>query len=81
MKKNFNIPILFFLIFLISKEIFSHESEKIVILCILTFITMAYFNTKEMVSNSFLEKSNQLKEEYNDLVILKEDLEKKIRRF
>ena len=45
MVKTFNIPILFFLILLLSKEIFSYDGEKVVILCILSFIIIA-FNSK-----------------------------------
>ena len=81
MKNQVKIPVLFFLLFLISKEIFSHESEKIVIFCILTFIVIAYFNTKEMISNSFLAKSEQLTAEYNNLVTSKENLEKELKKF
>lgn len=81
MKNQIKIPIIFFLIFLISKEIFSHEGEKIVVFCILTFIIIAYFNTKEMISNSFLAKSEQLTNEYNTLVTSKENLEKELKKF
>lgn len=81
MKKNFNIPILFFLILLLSKEVFSYDSEKVVILCILSFIIIAYFNFKEMLSNVFLSQSEKIKEEFNDLALIKENLEKEIKKF
>ena len=39
------------------------------------------FNTKEMISNSFLAKSEQLSTEYNNLVTSKENLEKELKKF
>ena len=81
MKKNFNIPILFFLILLISKEVFSYDSEKVVILCILSFITIAYFNFKDMIYQILQAKSLKLKDEYQELIFEKEKLEKEIRKF
>lgn len=79
--KSFNIPILYFLIFLISKEVFSYDGEKVVILCILSFLFLAYFNLRESLSESFLLKSNKLEEEYKQLADLKLILEKEIYEF
>lgn len=81
MVKHFNVPILFFLLLLLSKEVFSYESEKIVVLCIITFIIVAYFNSKELLTNTFEAQTLKLKEEYSALINEKEDLERKIRQF
>ena len=78
---NFKISILFILIFLISKEVFSYDSEKIVILCILSFLIIVYFNFKDALYQSFISKSTKLTEEYNDLINLKLKLEEEIREF
>lgn len=79
--KSFNIPILYFLIFLISKEVFSYDGEKVVILCILSFLFLAYFNLRESIAESFLLKTNKLEEEYKQLADLKLILEKEIYEF
>lgn len=50
---------------LLSKEMFSYDSEKVVILCILSFVLGAYFYIKEGLSNIFLEHRNNLK---NDII-------------
>ncbi len=78
---NFKIPILAFLLFFLSKEVFSYDSEKVVVLCILSFIILAYFNSKEALHNIFLARTQKLKEEYKDLAIKKASLETEIRRF
>lgn len=78
MKKNFNIPITFILIFLISKEVFSYDSEKIVILCILSFILIVYFNFKTILYETFIAKSEKLKEEFNELLSLRRKFEREI---
>ena len=81
MGKNFKVPVLFFLIMLLSKEVFSYDGEKVVILCILSFIIIVYFNFKDALYNSFVARSLKLKEEYTELVSTKENLEKEIRSF
>ena len=81
MTKNFNIPFIFILAFLISKEIFSYDSEKIVILCILCFLITAYYNTRTALHNSFLSISSKIEEELNNLLDLRHKLEKKIKNF
>lgn len=80
-KNKLNIPILAFLIFFLSKEVFSYDGEKVVILCILSFIILAYFNFKDALYNAFTARTMKLKEEYTDLIVLKENLEKEIRKF
>lgn len=81
MTKTFNVPFLFILIFLISKEIFSYDSEKIVILCILCFIITAYYNMRTVLHESFVSISNKIEEELVDLLNLREKLEKNIKNF
>ena len=81
MTKTFNVPFLFILVFLISKEIFSYDSEKIVILCILCFLITAYYNMRTMLHESFLSISAKIEEELVDLLNLREKLEKNIQNF
>jgi hypothetical protein len=81
MIKNFNIPGLFFLMLFISKEIFSYDSEKVVIFCILFFIILTYYNSKEMLYNTFVAKSLKLKEEYINVIKSKENLELELETF
>jgi hypothetical protein len=81
MTKTFNIPFLFILIFLASKEIFSYDSEKVVILCILCFAITAYYNMRTVIYESFLATSSKIEEEMNHLLELKLKLEKSIKHF
>ncbi len=81
MTKNFNIPIVYFLILLISKEIFSYDSEKIVILCILTFIITAYYQVREGLAETFQARTARLEEEFVVLLTLKAKLEKNLENF
>lgn len=81
MNKNIKIPVLFLLLLLISKEIFSYDSEKVVIFCILFFIIVTYFNFREMLYITFLNKSLKLKEEFLLLIISKENLELELKKF
>jgi len=75
------IPIIYFLALLISKEIFSYDGEKVVILCILSFLFIAYYQTKTAVSDMLIAKSKKLEEEYIQLIDLKLSLEKNINEF
>lgn len=81
MTKTFNIPFLFILIFLISKEVFSYDSEKIVILCILCFLITAYYNVRTSLHESFQAMSSKIEEEFSTLVNLKATLENNIKNF
>jgi hypothetical protein len=81
MTKTFNIPFLFILIFLISKEIFSYDGEKIVILCILTFAITAYYNLRTVLYESFLSTSSKIEDEMRVLVNLRAKLENNIKNF
>lgn len=76
-----NVPIIYILALLISKEIFSYDGEKVVILCILSFLFVAYFQTKSAVSDLLIAKSKKLEEEYLQLIDLKLNLEKSINSF
>jgi len=60
-----NLPLLSILALLFSKEIFSYDSEKVVILCILSFVLGIYFYTKKALSNIFEEHRNNLQ---NDII-------------
>jgi hypothetical protein len=59
------LPLLSILALLFSKEIFSYDSEKVVILCILSFILGVYFYTRKALSNIFIEHRNNLE---NDII-------------
>ena len=81
MIKQFNLPIIYFLILLISKEIFSYDSEKIVILCILTFIITAYYQAREGLYETFKARTSKLEEEFLVLLTLKNKLETAVESF
>ena len=81
MIKQFNLPIIYFLILLISKEIFSYDSEKIVILCILTFIITAYYQAREGLYETFQARTSKLEEEFVVLLTLKNKLENAVESF
>ena len=81
MNKNFSIPhipIVFLLLALISKEVFSYDGERVVILCILTFILTAYFQLREGMSQMFILRTQKLEEEFITLFNLKIKLRKAI---
>ena len=75
---TFNIPIIYFLILLISKEVFSYDSEKVVILCILTFVITAYYQIRVSLADSFNSKRTKLEEEFTNLSILEIKLNKNL---
>ena len=81
MNKNFNLPIIYFLIFLISKEVFSYDSEKVVILCILSFLITAYYQVRVGVYEMFQARTARLEEEFVILLNLKSKLEAEIKNF
>ena len=81
MTKNFTFPSIYFLILLISKEIFSYDSEKIVILCILTFIITAYYQVREGLYETFQARTAKLEEEFVVLLTLKAKLERNLHNF
>ncbi len=59
------LSLLSILALLFSKEIFSYDSEKVVILCILSFILGIYFYTRKALSNIFIEHRHNLE---NDVI-------------
>lgn len=61
------LPLISILALLFSKEIFSYDSEKVVILCILSFVLGIYFYTKKALSNIFVEHRNNLE---NDVIAI-----------
>jgi len=77
----FKVPLLFYLVFMLSKYIFSYESEEVVIFCILSFVIIAYYSSREMFYESLASKSNKLEEEYTQLFTKIQDLTKKIRSY
>lgn len=81
MTKTYNIPLLFILMLLISKEVFSYESEKVVILCILTFAITAYYNARTALYENFLAMSARIEEEFTTLLELRIKLQKSIKTF
>ena len=81
MTKTFSIPFVYILIFLVSKEVFSYESEKVVILCLLTFFVTSYYYLRTILHENFLSTSEKLVEEIDELLTLRGELEKKIKTF
>lgn len=78
---HLNIPILVFLLVLLDKEVFNYEGEKIVILCILSFIITLFFSSRSALYNTMVAKSLQLKEEIQESILLKLDLEINLQAF
>lgn len=64
--------LLFFLVFILAKEVFSYDSEKFAVLCITSFVLLFYIIFKDILSNLARSKSITLKEEYTDLLLLNE---------
>ncbi len=58
---------------LLSKEIFPYDLEKFVIICIISFILISYFSFKDTLYNTFLLKSNNLKQDYTTLILLNQE--------
>lgn len=70
-----HIPFISILLLLESKEIFSYDSEKIVIICIISFFLLSYYNFRELLQNEFINKSKKLQEEFINLLEKKALLE------
>jgi hypothetical protein len=75
------LPLLSILALLFSKEIFSYDSEKVVILCILSFILGIYFYTRKGLSNIFVEHRNNLESDIISIYNLEIALLEKILNF
>jgi len=64
-----------------SNEIFSYDSEIIVIMCILSFFSLFYYNIHTTLYNIFYLKSIKLREEYINLLVAKKNVELKLYDF
>jgi hypothetical protein len=79
--KNLSISILYILFLLFSKEFFSYDSEKFVIICIISFIVLSYYLFKDSLYHIFISKSSKLKQEYIELILLKQQIEQDTQKF
>lgn len=77
--KYFNIYFLFFSILFLSSVVFLYDEEKIVALCLLSFVTILYYNFHEIIFNALNEESLILKKELVDLFSAKIIIMKKLR--
>ncbi len=75
------ISVVFFLFFFISKEIFSYDGERVVILCILTFIITAYYQLRSSIYLMLELRSAKIEEEFTATLNLKIKLEERIKEF
>lgn len=66
-KKYYNIYILFFSILFLSTFVFSYDEEKIVVLCLISFVTILYYNFHQVIFDSLNDQSIALKEELVNL--------------
>ena len=69
------------IIFLLSKEIFSYDEEKVVALSILSFVLLIYFNVKDSLSKDFSAKYEKLKDKFALLLEEKSNLSFYLRRY
>jgi len=69
------------LLLILSYEVFSYESEKIVILCIITFLILAYFTSKESLADFFAGLTFKMQDNYASLLNEKEEMELRVRNF
>ena len=76
--KYFNIYFLFFSILFLSSIAFSYDEEKIVVLCLISFVTILYYNFHEIIFNSLNEESLILKNEliglFSEKIIIMKNL-------
>ena len=70
----FTTPIIYLLIWLISKEIFSYDGERIVIFCILTFIIGTYYFSKSSIENILNNHIIKLTEQFSVIIKLESEL-------
>ncbi len=71
---NFNLSIIYLLIWLISKEIFSYDGERIVIFCILTFVIGTYYFSKISIENILNNYVTKLTEQFTVIIKLESEL-------
>lgn len=76
--EKFFIIILFFFY---SMEFFSYDSEIIIVTCILTFIILFYYNFRISLYNAFYVKTLKLRIEYINFLIVKRNVESKLKSF
>jgi hypothetical protein len=67
--------------FFYSMELFSYDSEIIIITSILSFIIISYYNFRVSVYEAFYFKNSQLRMEYINFLIIKKNVENKLKFF
>lgn len=65
--KHFNTYVLFFSILIFSSIIFLYDEEKIVVLCLISFVTILYYNFSQIIFNALNDQSVYLKKELVNL--------------
>ncbi len=75
---NLNLILVYLLIWLLSQEIVSFESETLIFICLCTFIIIIYYQLSITLDQILKNKINKLQEEFIILLTLKVKLQKKI---
>lgn len=78
-KKYFSEFFIFFIIITLSQFIFSYDEEKIIALCLISFIILFYNNLNQLIYTLLNEKSQTLENEFVDLFKAKFDIMWKLR--
>lgn len=65
--KNFNLYVLVFTILFLSQFVFLYDEEKIIALCLISFIVIFYNNTSEVIYSLLNEKALALETEFVSL--------------
>lgn len=76
-----SIPVVFILFFIVSKELFSYDGERVVIFCILTFVILAYYQLRSGLNLMLELRTAKIQEEFASVVNLKIKLEKLTKEF
>ena len=71
--------IIFFVILFLSKFIFAYDEEKVIILCLISFVIIFYENTSKIIYNVLNEKSLSLENDFLNLYKDKLFIMKKLR--
>ena len=70
--------IIFIIILFLSKFIFAYDEERVIVLCLISFVIIFYENTHKMLYNALNERSTSLEEQflelYNDKVFIMKKL-------
>ena len=77
--KYFNIYFFFILILFLSFTVFIYDAEKIVVLCLISFFTILYYNFHEIIFSALHEESTALKKELINLFSSKIVIMRKLR--